>query len=81
MPKNEIEFFDGFLNEQNFDKIRRKALLRDWGREKFNLKSLAEEQIIAQIQSQIENIAFERKKLETVKNNKIFNFNYLLQFK
>lgn len=66
MPKNEIEFFDGFLNELNFDKIRRKALLRDWAREKINLRSLAEEQILSQIQSQIQNIAFERKRLETV---------------
>ena len=66
MPKNEIEFFDGFLNELNFDKIRRKALLRDWAREKINLRSLAQEQILSQIQSQIQNIAFERKRLETV---------------
>ena len=66
MPKNEIEFFDGFLNELNFDKIRRKALLRDWAREKINLRSLAEEQILSQIQGQIQNIAFERKRLETV---------------
>jgi hypothetical protein len=66
MPKSQIDAFDVFFNELNFEKIRKKTLVRDWAREKLNLRNLAEEQIISQIQSQIDSIAFERKRLETV---------------
>ena len=72
LPKDRIELFDTYLNEITFEKLKKKALVRDWAREKLNLKNLAEEQIVTQIQRQIDSIAIERKRLETV--NKIYIF-------
>ena len=66
MQKAQTELFDNYLNELNFQKVKKKTLVRDWAREKLSLRNLAEEQIVSHIQSQINSIALERKKLETV---------------
>ena len=66
MTKLEIDNLDNYFSDQKFHKLKKKAIMRDWWQEKLTLKNLAEDQIISQVQKQIDSIALERNRLETV---------------
>ena len=66
MTRKELEQYDAFITSQEFYNKRKKALNREWVREKTNMKELAEEQILRQIEEKIAETAKELERLKTV---------------
>ena len=62
-----LEEFDNYVNAKEYERKKRKAIYRDWMRERLQLKEKAEEQIFNQIKIRVDNAIRERNKMETVK--------------
>ena len=67
LSRKDLDRFDVFITSQEFYNKKKKALNREWVREKTNMKELAEEQTLRQIEEQIAEATRGLERLKTVK--------------
>jgi len=66
IPRKHLEAYDQYIVDNEYHNKKVKALYRDWKKEKQQMKSFAEEQILNQIEYLIKETENELAKLKTV---------------